>query len=148
MAFYRFAIDTRLPVFNWNRIPSRQSNLYMALCNEMHSRYRSFWDYWSLVVALAGALSEHGLYRCCQLLLTMSTAMQDNSPTTQNSHIPLYLLFCRFIDEHGDQERCAKDGGGVIGTWWFRPGDMLSPFCSSAVARPLLRSLTKSFTDL
>ena len=35
----------------------------------------------------------------------------------------------------------------AIGTWWFNPAE-ISPICSTAVARPLLRSLTKSLGSI
>jgi multisubunit Na+/H+ antiporter MnhC subunit len=75
---------------------------------------------------------------------------QDNcQPHVKSSHFPLYLLF--LLSFHWTNTVIKNvvrvTVASAIGTWWFRPGD-ISPFCSSAVARPLLRSLTKSFGSI
>jgi hypothetical protein len=151
MAFTALLLTLSYTVFNWNRIPFAATNLYTALCAMRCTADITILGLLSLVVAfgwcIVWSMAFTGVVNSFN---NVDCDAQDNcQPHVKNSHIPLYLLF--LLSFHWTNTVIKNvvrvTVASAIGTWWFRPGD-ISPFCSSAVARPLLRSLTKSFGSI
>jgi hypothetical protein len=64
-------------------------------------------------------------------------------------HFPIYLLlFVSFIWTNTVIKNIVRvTVASAIGTWWCHP-QQIQPFCSSAVAQPLLQSLTSSLGSI
>jgi hypothetical protein len=151
MAFTAVLLTLGYTMFNWNRIPFAATNLYTALCAMRCTADITILGLVSLIVAFSWCIIWSMAFTgVVNSFNNVDCDTQDNcQPHVKNSHIPLYLLL--LLSFHWTNTVIKNvvrvTVASAIGTWWFRPGD-ISPFCSSAVARPLLRSLTKSFGSI
>jgi hypothetical protein len=151
MAFTAVLLTLGYTMFNWNRIPFAATNLYTALCGMRCTADITILGLASLVVAFSWCIIWSMAFTgVVNSFNNVDCDTKDNcQPHVKSSHIPLYLLF--LLSFHWTNTVIKNvvrvTVASAIGTWWFRPGD-ISPFCSSAVARPLLRSLTKSFGSI
>ena len=151
MGFGAFLLTLGYTMFSWNRIPFAATNLYTALCAMRCTADITILGLMSLVVAFGWCLLW------CTAFVGIVNSF-NNSDCNKNdecaahvsrSHIPLYLLFV--LSFHWTtmviKNVVRVTVASAIGTWWFRPSE-IGPFCTAAVVRPLVRSLTKSFGSI
>ena len=138
---------------SWNRIPFAATNLYTALCAMRCTADITVLGLLSLLVAFGwcviwtmafvGLVNSFNSAEC--------TKKKENAcePHVTTGHIPLYLLllFSFHWTNSVIKNVVRATVAGAVGTWWFHP-DHVGPFCTSAVLRPLLRSLTKSLGSI
>jgi hypothetical protein len=151
VAFAALLLTLGYTMFNWNRIPFAATNLYTALCAMRCTADITILGLVSLITAFGWCIIWSMAFTgVVNSFNNVDCDTQDKcQPHVKSSHIPLYLLFLfSFHWTNGVIKNVVRvTVASAIGTWWFRPSD-ISPFCSSAVARPLLRSLTKSFGSI
>lgn len=136
---------------SWNRIPFAATNLHTALCAMRCTADITILGLVSLLVAFGwcvvwtmafvGLVNSFNSAEC-----TKSYACE---PHVNNGPIPLYiaLLFSFHWTNMVIKNIVRVTVASVVGTWWFSPND-IGPFCTSAVTRPLFRSLTKSLGSI
>ena len=151
MGFGAFLLTLGYTMFSWNRIPFAATNLYTALCAMRCTADITILGLMSLVVAFGWCLLW-----CTAFVGIVNSFNSSDCDKNDNchahvsrSHIPLYLLFVfsfhwtTMVIKNVVRVTVAS----AIGTWWFRPSE-IGPFCTAAVVRPLVRSLTKSFGSI
>lgn len=151
MGFAAFLLTLGYTMFSWNRIPFAATNLYTALCAMRCTADITILGLVSLVVAFAwclvwctafvGIVNSYNNSDC--------NKKDDCGAHVSQVHFPLYLLF--IFSFHWTtmviKNVVRVTVASAIGTWWFRPTEV-GPFCTAAVVRPLVRSLTKSFGSI
>jgi hypothetical protein len=151
MGFGAFLLTLGYTMFSWNRIPFAATNLYTALC-----AMRCTAD-----ITILGLLSLAVAFGWCLLWCTAFVGIvnsfnnsdcnkkDDCHAHVSRNHIPLYLLlvFSFHWTTMVIKNVVRVTVASAIGTWWFRPSE-IGPFCTAAVIRPLVRSLTKSFGSI
>jgi len=138
-------------MYSWNRIPFAATNLYTALTAMRCTADITILGLLSLVVAFGwcllwsmafiGIVNDHNDKDC-----DTKDACQAH---VSRNHIPLYLLL--LLSFHWTtmviKNVVRVTVASAISTWWFQPSD-IGPFCTSAVVRPLLRSLSTSLGSI
>jgi len=151
LAFTALLTTLGYTMFNWNRIPFAATNLHTALCAMRCTADITILGLVSLVVAFSWSLIwTMAFVGVVNSFNTVDCDEKDQCrPHLLKSHIPLYLLL--LLSFHWTNmviKNVVKTSvASCIATWWFRPSE-ISPFCSSAVVRPLLRALTKSLGSI
>ena len=138
-------------MYSWNRIPFAATNLYTALTAMRCTADITILGLVSLVVAFGWCL----LWSMAFVGVVNNFNHHDCSTKDvchahiNNNHIPLYLLF--LLSFHWTnmviKNVVRVTVASAISTWWFEPSEV-GPFCTSAVIRPLMRSLTTSFGSI
>lgn len=151
MGFGAFLLTLGYTMFSWNRIPFAATNLYTALCAMRCTADITIMGLMSLVVAFGWCLLWCAAFVGIVNSFNNSDCdkKDDCDAHVSRSHFPLYLLF--LFSFHWTsmviKNVLRVTVASAIGTWWFRPSD-IGPFCTAAVIRPLVRSLTKSFGSI
>lgn len=151
VGFGAFLLTLGYTMFSWNRIPFAATNLYTALCAMRCTADITILGLASLVVAFGWCLLW------CTAFVGVVNSF-NNSDCDKNdkcsahmseAHIPIFLLF--IFSFHWTtmviKNVVRVTVASAIGTWWFRPNE-IGPFCTAAVIRPVLRSMTKSFGSI
>jgi hypothetical protein len=151
MGFTALLLTLGYTMYSWNRIPIAGTNLYTAFsalrCTAditiigLGCLVVTFvwWIIWGM--AFIGIVNSFNYAECDQ---------KDNcEPHVTNRHIPLILLllFSFHWTNTVIKNVVRVTIASVVGTWWFHP-QTIGPFCTSAVVRPLLRSVTTSLGSI
>lgn len=151
MGFSALLLTLGYTMYNWSSIPFATTNLYTALCAMRCTADITIFGFVCLLVAFAwcfvwgiafiGIVNSLNIVECDH--------KDACGPHVANRHIPLYLLllFSFHWTNTVIKNITRVTVASVVGTWWFYPGD-IGPFCTPAVMRPLLRSLTKSLGSI
>mmetsp|Transcript_13595 Transcript_13595/g.37566 ORF Transcript_13595/g.37566 Transcript_13595/m.37566 type:complete len:1008 (-) Transcript_13595:126-3149(-) len=138
-------------MYTWSRIPFAATNLYTALTAMRCTADITILGLLSLVVAFGwcllwsmafiGIVNNFNHEEC-------DTKDACHAHVSRN-HIPLYLLF--LLSFHWTtmviKNVVRVTVASAISTWWFQPS-AIGPFCTSAVVRPLARSLSTSLGSI
>eukprot|EP00977_Amphora_coffeiformis_P020394 scaffold8210_cov175-Amphora_coffeaeformis.AAC.2 len=151
MGFGAFLVTLGYTMFSWNRIPFSATNLYTALCAMRCTADITILGLMSLVVAFGWCLLW------CTAFVGVVNSFNNSdcdkndkcSAHVSEGHIPILLLF--LFSFHWTtmviKNVVRVTVASAIGTWWFQPSE-IGPFCTTAVIRPFLRSMTKSFGSI
>lgn len=136
MGFVSLLLTVTYTLWVWDRIPFAATNLYVALCAVR----------WTADLALMGMSMMLVSVIWCLMWVTAFSGIMEQSDVTSTKSITLFILlvvsFCwtNLVIKNIVQVTVAS----AVGRWWFQP-DSISACCSSAVTKPLWRSITTSF---
>lgn len=138
-------------MYSWNRIPFAATNLYTALAAMQSTADITIVGLISLIVAFGWCLMwSTAVIGIVNNYNDKDCDIKDACEAHVNRHhVPLYLFF--LLSFHWTtmviKNVVRVTVASAIGTWWFYPSD-IGPFCTSAVVRPLIQSLSTSFGSI
>jgi hypothetical protein len=151
MGFTSLLLTLGYSIASWSRIPFVATNLHIAVCAMRCTADITILGLTSILVAfgwcIIWTMAFVGLVN--SLSSAECTKNFDCEPHFNSGYIPFYLvLLLSFHWTNTVIKNVVRvTVASAIGTWWFKPKE-IGPFCTSAVLRPLLRSLTKSLGSI
>lgn len=151
MGFGALLLTLAYTIYNWQRVPFASTNLHTALCAMRCTSDITILGMAAIMVSFAWCI-------LWSMAFIGSVDMYDPGKCTNQRlclfEVPMLRigLYGFFIISFYWTNTVIKNilrvtVASTIGTWWYYPQE-ISPFCSSAVGQPLIRSLTKSLGSI